>query len=142
MPAMPLDTTRPWGRAVALAAGDVVALLIFAALGRGSHGLATGLGAVAETATTAAPFIAGWLLTAPWLRAFSPEATRGVPAMLRTTAIAWLPALAAGAVLRAAAIGRLSPWTFYLVTLLVGLALLAGWRAAFAWGEGRVSRTA
>lgn len=128
---------RPWGRTAALVGGDIVALLAFAAMGRGSHGLATGLAAVAETARTAAPFIGGWLLASPWLGAFAPEATRGPAAMLRTTLVAWLPALVVGALLRAAAIGRFSPPSFYVVTLIVGALLLAGWRAAFALVERR-----
>ena len=46
-------------------------------------------------------------------------------------------ALAVGAVARALFVGRFSPPTFYLVTFLVVLLLLGGWRAAFAWAEGR-----
>jgi hypothetical protein len=130
------EEARP-GRVAALAAGDVVALVVFAVLGRGSHGEATGLAAVGETARTAAPFVLGWLAVAPWTGAFSPARTRGPAAMLRTTALTWLPALLVGAVLRAALIGRFSPWSFYLVTFLVGLALLAGWRVAFALAEAR-----
>lgn len=132
-----ISERRPWGRTAALVAGDVAALLAFAAMGRGSHGLATGLAAVAETARTAAPFIGGWLIAAPFVGAFAPAATRGPLPMLRTTLVAWLPALAVGAVLRALAIGRFSPPSFYVVTLLVGALLLAGWRAAFALAEGR-----
>jgi hypothetical protein len=142
MPATSTERPAHRGRAAALVAGDIVALLVFAAMGRGSHGLASGLAAVGETARTAAPFIIGWLAVAPWLGAFAPAATRGVGPMLRVTLLAWLPALAAGALLRAAAIGRLSPLSFYLVTLIVGLLLLAGWRAAFALAEGRYAQGA
>jgi hypothetical protein len=128
-----------WGRVAALAAGDTAALVVFALLGRNSHGLATGFAAVVETARTAAPFVLGWLAVAPWLGAFTRATTRGALPMLRATALAWVPALLVGALLRAAAIGRFSPPSFYVVTFLVGLALLAVWRAAFAWVEGRRS---
>jgi len=124
-------------RTTVLIAGDVAALIAFAVMGRGSHGVATGLAAVGEMLRTAAPFIIGWLAVAPWLGAFRPAATRGLAPMLRTTAIAWLPALLAGALLRALLLGRFSPWSFYVVTFIVGLLLLGGWRAVFAWLEAR-----
>ena len=43
-----------------------------------------------------------------------------------------------GAVVRAALIGRFSPWSFYAVTFAVALLLLGGWRGLFAFGEGRL----
>jgi hypothetical protein len=132
MPTTSLERGAHWGRTAALVAGDTVALVVFAALGRNSHGLATGLAAVGETLRTAAPFVLGWFAVAPWLGAFSPAATRGPTAMLRTTLLAWVPAVVVGAMLRALAIGRLSPWPFYAVTFVVGLLLLAGWRGVFA----------
>jgi hypothetical protein len=127
------------GRTAALVGGDVVALMVFAAIGRGSHGEAAGLGAVGEVARTAAPFLVGWLLAAPWLGAFRPAATATPAAMLRTTAIAWCAALLVGALLRALMIGRFSPPSFYVVTFIAALVLLGGWRAAFALIEARRS---
>jgi hypothetical protein len=124
-------------RVAILAAGDVAALILFALLGRGSHGSGTGLAAIGETVATAAPFVAGWLAVAPWLGAYRPTATAGVGPMLRATTLAWPPALLAGALLRAAAIGRFSPPSFYIVTFLVGLLLLGVWRGMFAWAERR-----
>lgn len=131
-----LPSRPPW-RTVALLAGDVVAFIAFAAIGRDSHGLASGLAAVGETAGVAAPFIAGWLAVAPWLGAFSRSGTAGPARMLRTTAIAWPAALLAGSAARALVIGRWSPWSFYLVTFLVIFVLLAAWRLAFALVERR-----
>ena len=124
-------------RAATLLAGDAAALLLFAVLGRGSHGEATGLAAIGETLVTAAPFVAGWLAVSPWLGALSPTATRGLGPMLRATALTWPPALLVAALIRAAIIGRFSPPSFYVVTFIVGLLLLCLWRAAFAWAEGR-----
>jgi hypothetical protein len=117
----------------ALIGGDVVALMVFAAIGRGSHGEAAGLGAIVEVAQTAAPFIIGWLVTSPWLGAFRPTATDTPVKMLRTTALAWCAAVVAGSLLRALFIGRFSPFSFYVVTFLAALVILAGWRTAFAW---------
>jgi hypothetical protein len=128
---------RGAGRTAALVGGDVVALLVFAAIGRGSHGEATGLDALGEVARTAAPFVVGWLTASPWLGAFRPASTSTPAAMLRTTAIAWCAALVVGALLRALMIGRFSPPSFYVVTFIAALLLLGGWRAAFALAEAR-----
>jgi hypothetical protein len=124
-------------RAATLLAGDTAALVLFAVLGRGSHGEATGLAALGETLRTAAPFVVGWLAAAPWLGALSRAQTAGLGSMLRATALTWPLALLLGALLRAASIGRFSPPSFYVVTFIVGLLLLGGWRGAFAWAEGR-----
>lgn len=127
----------PAGRTAALVAGDIVTLLVFAAIGRRSHGEAAGMAALAEVARTALPFIVGWLAVAPWAGAFSPTAARGLGGMLRATLIGWTGALLVGALVRAAMIGRFSPVSFYVVTFLVALLLLGGWRGAFALWEGR-----
>jgi Protein of unknown function (DUF3054) len=124
-------------RAVILLAGDTLALVLFAVLGRGSHGQATGLAAIGETLRTAAPFVVGWLATAPLLGALNPQTARGLAPMLRATALTWPAALLVGAIIRAAIIGRFSPPSFYVVTFLVGLLLLGLWRAAFVLVEGR-----
>jgi len=87
----------------------MVALMVFAAIGRGSHGEAAGLGAIGEVAQTAAPFVIGWLITAPWLGAFSPQATGTPLKMLRTTAISWCAAVVAGSLLRACSSGASAP---------------------------------
>lgn len=124
-------------RLATLMAGDIIALLVFAAIGRRSHGEATGLAALAALASTAAPFIGGWLATAPWFGAYRRSATTGIGPMLRTTALAWAAALVVGSLLRALLIGRFSPPSFYLVTFIAALVLLGGWRVVFALVEGR-----
>ncbi|MBX0329546.1 DUF3054 domain-containing protein [Oscillochloris sp. ZM17-4] len=122
---------------IALVGGDVVALMVFAAIGRGSHGEAAGLAAIGEVAQTAAPFLIGWLVTSPWLGAFRPEATAAPAKMLRTTALAWCAAVVAGSLLRALFIGRFSPPSFYIVTFIAALVILGGWRGLFALWEAR-----
>lgn len=130
------------GRAWILFAGDLLAFLVFAAIGRRSHGEAAGIAAIVEVGRTAAPFIGGWLLVAPVLGAYRSATTASMGAMARRTALTWLVALLPGAGLRAIDVGRLSPPSFYVVTFLVLLALLCGWRTAFAWCETRSARSA
>lgn len=127
------------GRTVALVGGDVVALMVFAAIGRGSHGEAAGLGAIGEVAQTAAPFIIGWLIATPWLGAFRPASTDTPVKMLRTTALSWCAAVVAGSLVRALFIGRFSPFSFYIVTFIAALLIMCGWRGAFALWESRRS---
>lgn len=114
-----------------LVAGDLIALLAFAAIGRRSHGEAAGLAAALEVARTAAPFIAGWLVAAPLVGAYRPTTIASLGPMLRATLLGWSGALLIGALLRAAMIGRFSPLSFYIVTFFAALLLLASWRAAF-----------
>ncbi|NNJ09259.1 DUF3054 domain-containing protein [Chloroflexales bacterium ZM16-3] len=125
------------GRMAALVGGDVVALMVFAAIGRGSHGEAAGLGAIGEVAQTAAPFVIGWLVTSPWLGAFNLKATDAPVKMLRTTALSWCAAVVAGSLLRALFIGRFSPFSFYVVTFIAALLIMSGWRGLFALWESR-----
>lgn len=124
-------------RTAALVAGDALAFLVFAAIGRRSHGEEAGLGALLEVGATAAPFLLAWLVVAPWIGAYRPANTAAPAPMLRATGLAWLAALPLGAGLRALAVGRLSPPSFYIVTFLAVLAILGGWRAAFAWFVAR-----
>jgi hypothetical protein len=137
MTTRPTTIQAPGRRTLALLAGDIVVFLVFAAIGRRSHSAAAGIGELTEIALTAAPFILGWLAAAPWLGAFGGAAAGRPATMLRVTLASWVAALAVGAVVRALIIGRFSPPSFYLVTFLVALLLLAGWRGAFAWVEGR-----
>ncbi|MCS6883221.1 MAG: DUF3054 domain-containing protein [Oscillochloridaceae bacterium] len=124
-------------RTAILVAGDVLALLLFAAIGRRSHGEAAGPGAILEVARTAAPFILGWLIAATLAGAYTPARTRGPGAMALATLIGWTGGLLLGAVFRALMIGRFSPMSFYVITFLVALAILGGWRGVFAVVEQR-----
>ncbi|MGQ9926671.1 MAG: DUF3054 domain-containing protein [Chloroflexaceae bacterium] len=133
----PTRLRAPSRRMAILVAGDIVALLVFAAIGRRSHGEAAGPGAILEVSRTAAPFILGWLIAASLAGAYAPARTRGSGAMLLTTLIGWTGGLILGAVFRAIMIGRFSPVSFYVITFLVALVILGGWRGVFALVEGR-----
>jgi hypothetical protein len=62
-------------RIITLVVGDAIAFLVFAAIGRGSHGEATGLAAIPQIALTAAPFAAAWFIVAPFAGAYRRELT-------------------------------------------------------------------
>lgn len=133
----PADHRSSIRRLAILAAGDTIAFLLFATLGRRSHGATVDLAALPETVRTAAPFLLGWL-TAGWLAgAFDRRQTADPGTMLLRTLIGWTGGILLGAVFRAIMVGRFSPPSFYIVTFLVTLLLLGGWRVVFALLEGR-----
>ncbi|RME84172.1 MAG: DUF3054 domain-containing protein [Caldilineae bacterium] len=117
--------------------GDFIAILLFAILGRRSHGLPTDAAAFAETFQTAAPYLIGWFLVSPWLGAFRPLARQDILSTLRVIGLAFLPAFVVGSIVRALFVGHVSPWTFYVVTFVVLLALLLGWRVLYTFAFGQ-----
>ena len=120
---------RPPAAPAALAA-DVVAVLVFAAVGRRSHAEGDALAGLAHTAW---PFLAalalGWLVV---------RARRWRPAAVRPAGTAvWLVTVLGGHALRLVS-GQGSAWSFLVVTAVVLAVFLLGWRALV----GRTSRSA
>jgi hypothetical protein len=123
---------RGWRQLALLVAGDTLAFLVFATLGRRSHGQEAGLEALLATLGTAAPFVLGWLLVAPFVGAYR-STLWGRPApMARRTALAWLGAWPLGLVLRALIVQRPIPLSFALVVGITNTLLLLGWRVVLA----------
>ncbi len=119
-----------------LLGGDALAFLAFAALGRNQHHEASGVLAAVQTAW---PFIAGWVLTAPFQGVLMVERGKPLEAArdaLRCWPMAWLLALA----FRAGVQRRAVPVSFDIVAFLTNLALLACWRAAASAASGRKRR--
>src|SRR3989440_11576038 len=77
-------------RIIPLVVGDAIAFLVFAAIGRGSHGEATGLAAIPQIALTAAPFAAAWFIVAPFAGAYRRELTAQPRKMAIRTILAWV----------------------------------------------------
>lgn len=122
------------GRIPALAlTADLVAVVVFAALGRISHAEPDGLTGLLGTAL---PFLvgAGAAWATPWARA--------EPASLRAGAVVLAGTVLVGCLLRWAFLGRL-PAPFAVVAAVSLGVLLLGWRAlAVAVARTRVSREA
>jgi hypothetical protein len=119
-------------RIAGLVAGDAIAFLVFAGVGRGSHNEATGLSALAQVAATAFPFALGWFIMAPFVGAYRRAKTATPRAMLGRTELAWLASWPAALLLRWAFTGKVPPLSFALVTLVANALFLAIWRGAFA----------
>lgn len=110
-----------------LSGGDVLAILLFSAIGRFSHGFPAFDG---ETLRTADPFIAGWFLSAYFLGGYG-EDGRGVNGKSNAITAAvksWAFGVPLGIVIRAASIGHIPPIRFIAVTLGSTAVLLIGWR--------------
>ncbi|MCV7385392.1 DUF3054 domain-containing protein [Mycolicibacter longobardus] len=101
---------------------DVVAVLIFCALGRRSHAEGVDLSGLA---TTAWPFLSGtvlgWLLSRGWRRP---------TALVPTGVTVWISTVLVGMLLRQATSAGVA-WSFVVVASTVTAVFLLGWRAAF-----------
>lgn len=130
---------RNVGRTVALVAGDVVSFLVFAAVGRGSHGEASGLGAGVEIARTALPFALGWFVVSPFIGAFRRRLTDTPLRMLARTELAWLAAWPVAMLLRRVFVSDTITvrnfLVFALVVLITNAVFLGVWRTGFALVE-------
>ena len=109
---------------------DLVAIVLFATLGRSSHAESL---SVVGVARVAAPFVAGWLVGALLVRGWRH------PTALRTGLSGWLGALVGGMLLRLA-IGAGVQVSFVVVAGVVLGVLLLGWRVV--WAVVRQSRRA
>lgn len=118
---------RKWGRLGLLAGGDVLALLLFSAIGRFSHGFP--LFSI-ETLRTADPFIAGWFLSAYFLGGYSEDGRgkNGLSKAVIAAAKSWAFGIPLGLIIRAATLGHIPPTNFILVTMGSTAVLLVGWR--------------
>lgn len=116
-----------WGQVALLAGGDVLALLMFAAIGRFSHGFPV---FDAETLRTADPFIAGWFLSAYFLGGYSEDGRgmNGLSKAVFAAAKSWAVGIPMGLGIRALTSSHFPPTNFILVTLGSTAVLLIGWR--------------
>ncbi len=116
--------------------GDVLVFLIFAVIGRDSHGKSDGLTAIGQIIWTTLPFALSWLLVAPFLGAFRRELMTHPRKMALTTLGAWLAAWPLGVILHFVfewhVISLISTLTFALVTLITNAIFLLIWRIPFA----------
>jgi hypothetical protein len=132
------ETRIPW-RVAALVAGDAVSFVVFAGVGRTSHGEASGLAVLGAVVGTAVPFALGWFAVAPWLGVYRRALTEGALPMLRRTELAWVAAWPAACALRwALGPDHKLPFSFAVVILLANAVFLGAWRTVFAWATRRV----
>ncbi|XP_015972577.1 uncharacterized protein LOC107495879 [Arachis duranensis] len=119
---------QKWGRVALLAGVDVLALLVFATIGRYSHGLST---MDLQTLRTADPFIAGWFLGAYFLGGYGEDGRgmKGLPSGVIATAKSWAVGIPIGIAIRTATSGNLPNYGFIFVSLGSTAVLLITFRA-------------
>jgi Protein of unknown function (DUF3054) len=120
--------------------GDTLAFLVFAAIGRSSHVEAAGLNAIPQIVETAAPFLIGWAIAAPFVGAYRVELLTSAKGMLARTAMAWLLAWPLGLGLRALIRQSSIPISFALVTFIAVLLIICVWRLAYLLIRSRATQ--
>ncbi|CAI9115982.1 OLC1v1017016C1 [Oldenlandia corymbosa var. corymbosa] len=117
-----------WGRVALLSGGDVLALILFSAIGRFSHGFVV---FDLETLKTADPFIAGWFLGAYFLGGFGKDGRgmNGRNKAITAAAKSWALGIPLGIIIRSIALGHIPATNFVIVTMGSTAVLLIGWRA-------------
>lgn len=119
------------GSTAALVAGDAIALLAFAAIGRASHGESLGAG---DLFATALPFMIGWFGAGYFVSAYNNSARgkNGANQSLEPAFKTWALGIPAGIALRTVGKGYLPPKAFVVATVLTTLVLMVGWRFGYA----------
>jgi len=116
-----------------LALGDMLAFLAFAAIGRGSHGEATGLAAIPQVILTAAPFAIAWFIVAPFVGVYRRELLADPRKMAARTLLGWVLSWPVAMALRGIFVDHaVPPWTFAVIALVVNAAFLLIWRWPYA----------
>lgn len=132
--------TQAWPqRWLWLVLGDVLMLLLFVWVGRGTHALPSS--DILAGLTTAAPFILAWFAVAPWLGLYRAKVCQNLAKLLPRLLLAWLIAGPLAGLLRALFLGRPIPEgiipVFVLVTTGVGLVFFLVWRLTYLWWVNR-----
>ncbi|KUI19774.1 hypothetical protein AU193_07685 [Mycobacterium sp. GA-1285] len=117
---MAIDSRAQTRPALTALATDVACLIVFATIGRRSHGEGLDLAGIAETAW---PFVsgalAGWVLSLGWRRPYS---------LVPTGLAVWLCTIVLGMLLRKLTSAGVAP-SFIVVASISTAVLLLGWRA-------------
>lgn len=134
----------PYKQAVIiLIIGDLLCFLIFAALGRDTHGETSGFAAIPQIIKTALPFAAGWFLVSPFVGAFRHKILAQPRAMVLRTVLAWLLSWPVAMILRGIFVDHgIPPFSFAFVVLLFNTVLLLVWRWPFALNNSMRKRGA
>ncbi len=124
-------------RIVNLVIGDTLAFIIFAIIGRSSHGESVDPGSIFQILLTAAPFAAGWLIVAPFLGAFRGDITDNPRKMVARTLLAWVCSWPVAMALRGIFVDHgVPPVSFAIITLIFNTFVLNVWRGLYALYNG------
>ena len=112
-----------------LIGGDAIVITLFVLVGLNNH---EGI-SLAGWARNAVPLTAAWLVVGGALGVYRTEIANNLTTILQRTALAWPIAAIVGLVARYLLIGHGLEASFIIVTILINLAMLLLWRAAYAF---------
>lgn len=117
-----------------LFAGDITALVIFAAIGRGNHGEGLDLMSIVNTA---APFLLTWTLISSFAGAYTRDATASQGRIIIGLLPAWALSIPSALAVRGYLKDYVPPTPFIIVSFVSTLVLLSIWRYIYiaAFGE-------
>lgn len=119
-----------WQRISTLVLGDFIVFLVFATIGRRSHGEASDIW---QIFLTALPFAAGWFLVAPFVGVYRRALMSDPRKMAKRTVLAWILSWPVAMALRGIFVDHaIPPATFAIIALLTNLVLLLVWRWPYA----------
>ncbi|GAB6880700.1 DUF3054 domain-containing protein [Halorubrum gandharaense] len=121
--------------AAPLAVGDVLAIMLLLTVGSMNHIPGSFLTYVTNNPLYLpelyAPFLIGWVLTAPLVGAYSPGAVESAKASVPLVIRSWIPAVAIGLLLRAFVFTGGAAPVFIVIMVVLGMVALGGWRALY-----------
>lgn len=114
-----------------LVVGDVLVFLIFATIGRRSHGEENSL---LYTFLVALPFLVAWFAVSPFIGAFKRGLEVNPRQMFVRTLLSWIAAWPIALILRGIFVDhQVPPPTFWIVSFISNFILLMLWRIPMAW---------
>lgn len=119
-----------------LALGDIIALIIFAGIGRANHGEALD---IFNLVGTASPFIIAWLLVSPFFGAYSRAATASISNVPKQLFLGWAVSVPIAIALRSLEKAAFPPTPFIVVTMISTFILLSAWRLLYILLAGETS---
>jgi hypothetical protein len=116
---------------IALALGDMIALLLFAAIGRDSHAL-TAENPFLSTMNTAMPFVLSWIISGMITGHYRGAALFPLWRVAVRTSLTGLIGGPLGVIFRSIYLARPVIWTFVLVATAASTAIMLIWRIAWS----------
>lgn len=124
----------------ALAAGDLIVLLLFVVIGQADHNTLNQSNPILGVLRNLVPLAVAWLVVAFLLQAY-PRKSLSIAQFMGRSALAWLIAAPLGLWLRSILQNRsVIPIPFLLVTLFIGGSMLLVWRLVFALVAARKAK--
>jgi hypothetical protein len=117
---------------IVLAIGDLIALVIFAIIGRASHEELSTQAPLLAVLNTAAPFMLSWLLVGMVLGMYRGKALYPLTRVIWRTLLAGIVAAPLGVVFRALWLGTQVVWVFMAVATVFSTLALLVWRVIWS----------